>query len=186
MSDPLLDRQVRRRLVVLRHVEEVSGNVAMSCRYLMSQSRPTCGCAATEPTGWRGCGIVVAGRRSARGRPDRVWRSPLPSAAVPLRPGEDRHVSAPVRRCDGQQVRAVADPQTAGSEPATRLPAVQAARPAWKHYEKQLPGYRAIHVKFVQPLPAAAGSWDPPSVEGFRLALAMVRDVERVSASNST
>ena len=33
MSDPLLDRQVRRRLAVLRHVEEVTGNVAMTCRY---------------------------------------------------------------------------------------------------------------------------------------------------------
>jgi hypothetical protein len=28
-----LDRQVRRRLAVLRHAKEVSGNVAMTCRY---------------------------------------------------------------------------------------------------------------------------------------------------------
>lgn len=33
MSEPRLDRQARRRLAVLRHVEEVSGNVAMTCRY---------------------------------------------------------------------------------------------------------------------------------------------------------
>lgn len=33
MTDPLLDREVRRRLAVLRHVEEVTGNVAMTCRY---------------------------------------------------------------------------------------------------------------------------------------------------------
>jgi hypothetical protein len=33
MSDPLLDRQVRRRLAVLRHLEEVTGKVAMTCRY---------------------------------------------------------------------------------------------------------------------------------------------------------
>jgi transposase-like protein len=33
VSDPLLDRQVRRRLAVLRHVEEVTGNVALTCRY---------------------------------------------------------------------------------------------------------------------------------------------------------
>jgi hypothetical protein len=31
--NPVLDRQVFRRLAVLRHVEEVSGNVAMTCRY---------------------------------------------------------------------------------------------------------------------------------------------------------
>jgi hypothetical protein len=33
MSDPLNDRAVRRRLAVLRHAEEVSGNVAMTCHY---------------------------------------------------------------------------------------------------------------------------------------------------------
>jgi transposase-like protein len=30
---PPLDREARRRLAVIRHVEEVSGNVALSCRY---------------------------------------------------------------------------------------------------------------------------------------------------------
>src|SRR3954453_10207950 len=30
---PPLDREAKRRLVVIRHVEEVTGNVAMSCRY---------------------------------------------------------------------------------------------------------------------------------------------------------
>jgi transposase len=33
MSDPLQERQVRRRLAVLRHAEEVTGNVAQTCRY---------------------------------------------------------------------------------------------------------------------------------------------------------
>ena len=33
MSDPLNDPAVRRKLAVLHHVEEVSGNVALSCRY---------------------------------------------------------------------------------------------------------------------------------------------------------
>ncbi|WP_219420667.1 helix-turn-helix domain-containing protein [Pseudonocardia nigra] len=33
MNDPLQDRQVRRRLAVLRHAEEVTGNVAQTCRY---------------------------------------------------------------------------------------------------------------------------------------------------------
>lgn len=35
-----MDRQVRHRLAVLRHVEEVTGNVAMTCRYFRI-SRPT-------------------------------------------------------------------------------------------------------------------------------------------------
>jgi hypothetical protein len=36
-----LDRQVRRRLAVLCHVEEVTGDVAVACRYF-EISRPTC------------------------------------------------------------------------------------------------------------------------------------------------
>jgi hypothetical protein len=32
-GDQLVDRGMRRRLAVLRHVEEVTGNVAMTCRY---------------------------------------------------------------------------------------------------------------------------------------------------------
>jgi transposase len=40
VSEPVLDREVRRRLAVLRHVEEVSGNVAQTCRYF-GISRPT-------------------------------------------------------------------------------------------------------------------------------------------------
>ncbi|GAA1034339.1 MULTISPECIES: helix-turn-helix domain-containing protein [Amycolatopsis] len=33
MSEPQPDRQACHRLAVLRHVEEVSGNAAMTCRY---------------------------------------------------------------------------------------------------------------------------------------------------------
>ena len=33
MSEQTLDRQVRHRLAVLRHAEEMTGNVAMTCRY---------------------------------------------------------------------------------------------------------------------------------------------------------
>lgn len=30
---PALDRQAKRRLAIIRHVEQVTGNVALSCRY---------------------------------------------------------------------------------------------------------------------------------------------------------
>jgi transposase len=33
VSEPPLDREARRRLAVLRHVVEVTGNVAATCRY---------------------------------------------------------------------------------------------------------------------------------------------------------
>jgi hypothetical protein len=32
MSEPQLPREVRRRLAIIRHVEEVTGNVALTCR----------------------------------------------------------------------------------------------------------------------------------------------------------
>jgi hypothetical protein len=32
VSDPLLEREVRRKLAALRHVEELTDNVAMICR----------------------------------------------------------------------------------------------------------------------------------------------------------
>ena len=33
MSEPQLPRDVRRRLAMIKHAEEVTGNVAMTCRY---------------------------------------------------------------------------------------------------------------------------------------------------------
>jgi hypothetical protein len=33
MTEQVLDRQQKHRLAVLRHVEEISGNVAATCRY---------------------------------------------------------------------------------------------------------------------------------------------------------
>ena len=32
VSEPVMDREVRRRLAVVRHVEEVTGKLAMTCR----------------------------------------------------------------------------------------------------------------------------------------------------------
>jgi transposase-like protein len=33
MSDPQLPREAHRRLAIIQHAEEVTGNVAMTCRY---------------------------------------------------------------------------------------------------------------------------------------------------------
>jgi hypothetical protein len=33
MSEPQLPREVERRLAIIRHAEEVTGNVALTCRY---------------------------------------------------------------------------------------------------------------------------------------------------------
>jgi hypothetical protein len=55
MTERELERRAQRRLAVLRHVEEVSGNVAATCRYYgISGSATTAGSAATKPTAWTG------------------------------------------------------------------------------------------------------------------------------------
>ena len=33
MSEPQLPREVKRRLAIIRHAEEVTGNLALTCRY---------------------------------------------------------------------------------------------------------------------------------------------------------
>jgi len=59
VNDPLHDRQVRRKLAVLRHVQEVTGNVALTCRYfgITRQAYYTSGTAATRPRDPKACAI---------------------------------------------------------------------------------------------------------------------------------
>jgi len=48
-----LERRAQRRLAVLRHVVEVSGNVAASCRYYAISRQGHYGwLRRTKPTGW--------------------------------------------------------------------------------------------------------------------------------------
>ncbi|WP_190823601.1 helix-turn-helix domain-containing protein [Saccharopolyspora pogona] len=94
---------MRRRLAVLRHVEEVSGNVAMTCRYY-GISRPTyykwLHRYETE-------GVDGLHDRSERPRtsPDATRGSAgkdrPPAAALPLRARQDRHVPDRNRETSG-------------------------------------------------------------------------------------
>ena len=55
MTERELERRAQRRLAVLRHVEEVSGNVAATCRYYGISRQCYYGCfAGMRPTAWRG------------------------------------------------------------------------------------------------------------------------------------
>lgn len=57
MSQAESDRQVRRRLAILHHAEEVTGNVAMTCRYYGVRARAsTSGSGATKSSAWRASG----------------------------------------------------------------------------------------------------------------------------------
>jgi transposase-like protein len=106
MTERELERRAQRRLADLRHVEEVLGNVAATCRYygisrqcyygwlrryeadglegLKDRSTPATPLAAADP-----------------GRGDREDR--VAAQALPLRPRQDRDVPGPLPRPDDQQ-----------------------------------------------------------------------------------
>src|SRR5512133_3094838 len=139
MSEPMLDRVVRHRLAVLRHAEEVTGNVAMTCRYygITRQSFYT----------WKRR-YEEDGPGGLRPRSRRPTVSPnathvdVVGKILYLRqnyhfgPGK---ISMILKRLD-----------------LNRLPASQRYKrldKRWKRYEKQLPGHRVqIDVKFIAPI----------------------------------
>ena len=90
-----LERRAKHRLAVLRHVEEVSGNVAATCRYYGISRQAYYGWLKRyESEGFEG----LKDRSSApHHSPDRDQRGgdredPLAAPAISFRPAEDRHV----------------------------------------------------------------------------------------------
>jgi transposase-like protein len=81
MTDRELERRANRRLAVLRHVEEVSGNVAATCRYY--------GISRQCYYGWRPRrleGPLQPAAPLTAGHPSRSDREdPLVAEALPLR-----------------------------------------------------------------------------------------------------
>jgi hypothetical protein len=134
VSDPLSDREVRRRLAVLRHVEEVTGNVAMTARYF--------GISRQVYYTWLRR-YRTEGLEGLRDRSRRPNTCPHATDAEVIgkiihlrenyhfcRPHEDFHVSQALPRRVGQQLGGVAHPQTAGSQPVAGLAALRAQGPA--------------------------------------------------------
>jgi hypothetical protein len=57
---PALDREARRRLAMPRHVEEVTGNVAMTCRYFGISRQAYYGPGGEHPCRYvHGCHLLV-------------------------------------------------------------------------------------------------------------------------------
>src|SRR5512133_233337 len=144
MTERELERRANRRLAVLRHVEEVSGNVSLL------RHQPAVLLRLAPP---------LRGRRHRRlerplqpaapltsGDPARGDREdPLVAEALTLRPGQDRDVSGPLPRRDDQHLRGVADLETAPNEPAARIPALPT------------PGAAVEALREATPRPPAAG-----------------------------
>jgi hypothetical protein len=63
MGEPQLPREVRRRLAMIKHAEEVTGNVAMTCRYYgISRTRLASGNRTLERTRAATCRRRVPGQ----------------------------------------------------------------------------------------------------------------------------
>ncbi|MFC0436374.1 helix-turn-helix domain-containing protein [Kutzneria buriramensis] len=152
---------MRHRLVVLRHVEEVTGNLAMACRYF-GGTRPTYRnwLRRYEAEGVDGPHDRL---KRPRGSPNTATRRGRredrpPAPALPPRTSEDPDVPEAVPRRHPQQVRRVAHPHTPAHDPTPGLAAIRAARPTVEALrdkqrpEPSPPGRREVW-SFVRNLP---------------------------------
>ena len=64
MTEQRSNARVERRLAIIRHAQEVTGNVAMTCRYygISRQTSITSGSAATRSSARRACGTAPGAR----------------------------------------------------------------------------------------------------------------------------
>ena len=84
MNQRELDKNAARRLAIIRHAREVTGNVAMTCRYYgISRQVFYTWYRHYETEARQGCGTALPGRRTARMRPRPRWsRTPGPFTAL--------------------------------------------------------------------------------------------------------
>jgi len=156
MTENQLNRQAGRRLAVLRHAEEVSGNVAATCRYY-GISRPTF-------YNWRRR-FEEKGLPGLRERSRRPHSCPNATSAdvvgkiIHLR--QNYHmgpakISMYLKRYHDVEVSPSGAWRILKRLDMSRLPSSQRYKrhtQRWKRYEKQQPGHRVqIDVKFLEPL----------------------------------
>jgi transposase InsO family protein len=158
MSDPNppLDREAKRRLAVIRHVEEVSGNVALSCRYF--------GISRQAYYSWyrRYQADGVDGLRARSRRPKtspRATHVEIVGKIIYLR--QNYHfgpakIAMYLQRYHDVKVSHSGVWRILKRLDLNRLPTSQRYKrhdKRWTRYEKQLPGHRVqIDVKFIEPI----------------------------------
>ena len=157
MSNVENDRQVKRRLAILRHAEEVTGNVAMTCRYfgVTRQSFYTWKRRYEE--------LGPEGLRDRSRRPKvspRATHVDVVGKILYLRknyhfgPGK---IAMYLKRYHDVSISNSGVWRILKRLDMNRLPASQRYKrldKRWQRYEKQLPGHQVqIDVKFVAPLP---------------------------------
>jgi transposase InsO family protein len=159
MSDPQLPREVRRRLAIIRHVEEVTGNVALTCRYY--------GISRQVFYTWRRRYDAhgLDGLRDRSHRPQispNATRTEVVGKIIYLR--QHYHfgpakIAMYLKRYHDIQISPSGVWRILKRLELNRLPASQRYKRhdrRWKRYEKPLPGHRVqLDVKFIQPLAGA-------------------------------
>ena len=161
MSEPQLPREVRRRLAIIQHAEEVTGNVAMTCRYygISRQVYYTLATALPGAGHRRAAGPLATTARTAPTPPMSTWSARSSTCGRTTTSGRPRS------RCTSSATTTwrCPSPASGGSSSAstsTGCPASQRYKrldKRWQRYEKQLPGHQVqIDVKFVEPLKTAA------------------------------
>jgi transposase InsO family protein len=162
MDEREQQRKIRHRLAVLRHAEEVTGNVAATCRYF-GISRPTF-------YKWLGA-FEELGEEGLRDRSSRPKFCPhqtdaeVVSKIVYLRQHYHfgpRKIAMYLARYHEVAISGSGVWRILKRLEMSRLPSSQRYKRhdrRWKRYEKQLPGHRVqVDVKFIEPLAGAATS----------------------------
>ncbi|MFF5085573.1 IS481 family transposase [Actinoplanes sp. NPDC000266] len=154
--DQKLDRQAQHRLAVLRHVEEVTGNVARTCRYY-GISRPTY---YKWLRRYQDEGLVgLRDRSSAPHHCPTATHADIVNKIVYLR--QNYHfgpvkIQMYLKRYHDITITSSAIYNILVRLGLNRLPASQrykSREKRWKRYEKPLPGNRIqIDVKFIEPI----------------------------------
>ena len=160
MSLSTTDRQIKHRLAVLRHAEEVSGNVAATCRYY--------GISRTLFYKWRRRydEFGPAGLADLSRRPKTSPRATDPEVVGRIIYLRQHYHFGPakitmyLKRYHDVVISPSGVWRILKRLGMPRLPASARYQPKatrWKRYEKQLPGHQVqIDVKFVAPLAGAA------------------------------
>jgi transposase InsO family protein len=156
MTEPEQQRKIKHRLAVLRHAEEVSGNVAATCRYY-GISRPTF-------YKWlhRYEELGEDGLRDGSCRPHYsplATKTEIVGKIIYLRQHYHfgpRKVSMYLRRYHDIEISPSGVWRILKRLELNRLPSSQRYKThdrRWKRYEKQLPGNRLqVDVKFIEPI----------------------------------
>ncbi|MCD2158111.1 helix-turn-helix domain-containing protein [Rhodococcus cerastii] len=128
MSPRELERRARHTLAVLRHVEEVSGSVAATCRYYgISRQCYYVWRRRFDEEGIEGLNdrSSVPHHQPTTTDPEGNREDPLASPAVSFRAAEDLDVSRPVPRRDHQPIGCLAHPSQARPQPAAGIAPLQ-------------------------------------------------------------